>query len=98
MTKLHWHRWRTSRGLSYYLSTEPWNGNETTRQLSGEVAGVFYMHGSKVWHYEIRQHGAMASTWGHTGSPARCRKLVEEYIDRKSIAAFDDDVVAFVPA
>ena len=96
--KLHWHRWRTRQGVLYYLNTAPWNGNETTRQLTGEIADVFYLPGSKRWRYDILQHGAMAPTWGVVGSPTRARRLVEEYLDRKSIAAFDDDTLEFVPA
>ena len=96
---LYWHRWRTRRyGVFYYLSTHPWAGDETTRQLTGEIAGVRRIPSSGRWQYDVMAIGVMPGTWGYVGSPTRARRLVEEYLYRERGAAFGEDTLTFVPA
>lgn len=95
--KLYWHKWVTRHGTLYHLHDTPFDGNTESRRLTGEIATVSRVGGH--WRYDIRQPSeTVAGTWGHTGSPVRSRRLAEEWLDRKSIAIWEEDVVEFFGA
>ncbi len=93
---LYWHKFEHRDHVLYVLCTEPLDQNRPKPPPEITCASVVRSNGR--WRYDIKPLGSMPSTWGLTGSPIRYRRLVEEHLSRKSIAAFGEDRLDFTAA
>lgn len=89
MTTLYWHRWRTRRGMIYVLQAEPWNGDESTLRMGDRFCTVSRY--SAGWRYDVSCYTQGVYATGHTGSPARSRRIAEAFLDRNRVKLFGAD-------
>ena len=93
MKTLYWHRWTARGRTSWLLFDFPQTHSPMIRSL-GELAIVFKTF--DAYQASIQQIGKAAAHWSCAKSLIGGRRIVEEWIDRKSIGMFDDDDVEFI--